>query len=57
MMPDPMKRKFGSKTLNCIFIGNANNNSAYTFLVINPDQIEHNTIGKKMLNSSNISFL
>ena len=47
MMPHPMIRKIGSKTSNCIFIGYANNSSAYRFLVINRDLIENNTIVTK----------
>ena len=47
MMADPKIIKIGSKTSNCIFIGYANNSSAYRYLVINHDLIENNTIVTK----------
>ena len=44
MLPDPKKRKIGSKTSNCMFIGYANNSVAYRFLVLKSDVLESNTI-------------
>ena len=44
MLPDPKKRKIGSKTSNCIFIGYASNSVAYRFLVLKSDVLECNTI-------------
>ena len=34
MFPDPKKRKIGSKTYDCMFIGYASNSAAYKFLVL-----------------------
>ena len=45
-IPDPKRVKIGSKTIDCVFIGYANNSSAYRFLVHkseNPD-IHVNTV-------------
>ena len=44
MLPDPEKRKIGSKTSNCMFIGYASNSVAYKFLVLKIDVLECNTI-------------
>ena len=44
MLPDPKKRKIGSKTSNCMFIGYASNSAAYIFLVLKSDVLERNTI-------------
>ena len=46
MLPDPKKRKIGSKTFDCMFIGYASNNAAYRFLVLKSDVLECNTIIK-----------
>ena len=43
MLPDPKKRKIGSKTYDCM-IGYANNSAAYRFLVLKSDVLECNTI-------------
>jgi len=43
MLPDPKKRKIGSKTSDCIFLGYIEHNIAYRFLVLNSDIIECNT--------------
>ena len=44
MLPDPKKRKIGSKTSDCMFIGYANNSAAYRFLVLKSYVLESNTI-------------
>ena len=44
MLPDPEKRKIGFKTSDCMFLGYAEHNVAYRFLVLKNDVIEHNTI-------------
>ena len=48
MLPDPKKRKMGSKigskTSDCMFIGCASNSVAYRFLVLKSDVLECNTI-------------
>ena len=44
MLPNPMKRKIGSKTSNCLFLGHAKRSATYRFLVLNSDIIECNTI-------------
>ena len=44
MLPDPKKRKIGSKTSDCMFIGYAEHNAAYRFLVLKSDMIECDTI-------------
>jgi len=46
MVPDPKKRKIGSKTSNCMFLGYVEHNVAYRFLVLNSDMIERNIIVK-----------
>ena len=43
MLPDPKKRKIGSKTSDCMFIGYASNSAAYRFLILKSD-LECNTI-------------
>ena len=45
MLPDPKKRKIGSKTYDCMFIGYASNSAAYRFLVLKSDV-------KSLLNAS-----
>ena len=44
MLPDPKKRKIGSKTYDYMFIGYASNNAAYRFLVLKSDVLECNII-------------
>ena len=44
MLPDSKKRKIGSKTSDCMFIGYANNSVAHRFLVLKSDVLESNTI-------------
>ena len=44
MLSYPKKRKIGSKTSNCMFIGYASNSVAYRFLVLKSDVLECNTI-------------
>ena len=44
MLPDPKKRKIGSKTFDCMFIGYASNSVAHRFLVLKSDVLEYNTI-------------
>jgi len=39
MLLDPKKRKIGSKTSNCLFLGYAEHSAAYRFLVLNSDII------------------
>jgi len=52
MLPDPKKRKIGSKTSNCMFLGYAEHSFAYRFLVLKSDVIEHNTI----VETKNVEF-
>ena len=47
MLPDPKKRKIGSKTYDCMFIGYASNNAAYRFLVLKNVVLESKTIIEK----------
>jgi len=44
MLHDPKKRKIGSKTSDCMFLGYAKHSAAYRFLVLKSDIIERNTI-------------
>jgi hypothetical protein len=44
MLPEPKKRKLGSRTCDCVFIGYACNSSCYRFLVIKSDVLDYNTI-------------
>ena len=44
LLPDFKKRKIGSKTSDCMFIGYAQQSSAYRFLVVKSDILDHNTI-------------
>ena len=44
MLPDPKKRKIGSKTSDCMFIRYANNSADYRFLILKSDVLENNTI-------------
>jgi len=52
MLPDPKKRKIGSKISDCLFLGYAEHNVAYRFLVLNSDIIERNTI----VETKNVEF-
>ena len=52
MLPDPKKRKIGSKTSNCMFIGYTSNSAAYKFLVLTSDVLESNTI----IETKNVEF-
>ena len=40
ILPEPKKRKLGSRTCGCMFIGYASNSSYYRFLVIKSDILE-----------------
>ena len=53
MLPGPKKRKIGSKTTDCMFIGYANNSAAHIFLVLKSDVLESNTI----VETKNAEFL
>ena len=44
LLPDLKKRKIGSKTSDCLFIGYAQQSSAYRFLVLKSNILDHNTI-------------
>ena len=44
LLPDLKKRKIVSKTSDCMFIGYAQQSSAYRFLVLKRDILDHNTI-------------
>ena len=44
MLTDPKKRKIGSMTFDCMFIGYASNSAAYIILVMKSDVLECNTI-------------
>ena len=44
MLPDPKKRKIGSKTSDYMFIEYASNSAAYRFLVLKNDVLESNAI-------------
>jgi hypothetical protein len=44
MLPKPKRRKIGSKTCDCTFIGHACNNSYYKFLIIKSNVLYYNTI-------------
>jgi len=52
MLPDPKKRKIGSKTYDCMYLGYAKHSAAYRFLVHNSDIIERNTI----VETKNVEF-
>jgi len=53
MLPDPKKRKIGSKISNCMLLGYAEHSVAYRFLILKSDVIEHNTI----VETKNVEFL
>ena len=40
MVPTPKKMKIGPKTVDCIFIGYAQNSSAYRFLVYKSNNLD-----------------
>jgi hypothetical protein len=44
MLPDPKKRKIGSKTSDFLFIGYAEHSAAYRFLVLKSDVLSCNII-------------
>ena len=44
MLHDPKKRKIGSKTSDCVFIGYVSNSAAYRFIVLKSDVLECNAI-------------
>ena len=44
LLPEPKKRKLGSKTSDCMFIGYAEHSVAYRFLVLRSDVLDCNTI-------------
>ena len=44
LLPDFKKRKIGSKTSDCLFIGYAQQSVAYRFLVLKSDILDRNTI-------------
>ena len=52
MLPEPKKRKIGSRTCDCMFIGYASNSSCYRFLVIKSDILEFYII----IESENVIF-
>jgi len=52
MLPDSKKRKMGSKTSDCMFLGYAEHSVAYRFLILNSDIIERNTI----VETKNVEF-
>jgi len=52
MLPDPEKRKIGSKTSDCLFLGYVERSAAYRFLVLNSEIIECNTI----VETKNVEF-
>ena len=44
MLLDPKRRKIGSKTYECMFIGYSSNSTTYRFFVLKSDVLEYNTI-------------
>jgi len=52
MLHDPKKRKIGFKTFDCMFLGYAEHNAAYRFLILKSDVIEHNII----VETKNVEF-
>ena len=44
LLPEPKKRKIGSKTADCMLIGYAEHSAAYRFLVLKSDVLDCNTI-------------
>ena len=53
MLPEPKRRKLGSRTCDCVFIDYACNSSCYRFLVIKSDILESYTI----IESENAMYL
>ena len=53
MLPEPKRRKLGSRTCDCVFIDYACNSSFYRFLVIKSDILESYTI----IESENAMYL
>jgi len=43
-LPEPKKRKIGSKTADCMLIGYAEHSATYKFLVLKSDALDCNTI-------------
>ena len=52
ILPKLKKKKLGSRTCDCVFIGYASNSSCYRFLVIKSDILESYTI----IESENVIF-
>ena len=48
MLIDPKKRKIGSKTSDCLFIGYAEHSATYRFLVLKSGVLDVNSIVKTM---------
>ena len=44
MLTEPKRKKIGSKTSDCMFIGYAEHSAAYRFLVLKSDVLDCNTI-------------
>ena len=44
MVPEPKKRKIGSKTYDCMFIGYVNHSAAYIFLVLRSEVLDYNVV-------------
>ena len=44
MLPEPKRKKIGSKTSDCMFIGYAKHSAAYRFLVLKSEVLDCNTI-------------
>ena len=44
MFPEPKRKKIGSKTFDCMFIGYAKHSAAYRFLVFKSEVLDYNTI-------------
>ena len=53
MLPEPKRRKLGSRTCDCVFVDYACNSSCYRFLVIKSDILESYTI----IESENAMYL
>jgi hypothetical protein len=53
-LPELKKRKLGPKTIDCIFLGYAHNNTTYRFLVIKSDTPEQNV--NTIMESRDASF-
>ena len=52
MLPEPKKRKIGSKTSDCMFISYAEHSAAYRFLILKNDVLDCNTI----VETKNVEF-